>query len=537
MGFAGVSALTEFWAKCKAAFAAIAHTHSTNDITSGTLSEARGGTGNSSFGAALDGLCYNRAANTYGDYGAMWLDDSDDKVHVGGPLPIEYGGTGASTAAQARTNLGITSGGGSTTTWYGTCGTTASTAAKVVTCADFALVKGAIIAILFTTANTASTPTLNVNSTGAKSIYIGSGTVNSTTNTLKWSANTLLYFMYDGTYFRYLGARASAAVVPPDGAGVWYGTSSTAAGTAAKASTIANFRLMKGAIVSVTFSTENTVYGALTLNINSTGAKTIYVNNAATSATNKLVWNAGETLTFIYSGSYWYVISRYLLDSDFVKLIDKNIVLPNTNINIADAYNQDTYGGYGSVIFADVYNNQIGYIQTIQIAEPNDGMSSKIAIQIGGNNHDEDDYNTLALGFDANDNPWTTLAYPAAFRKALNLGEQPTPPDTTGTNNVPKQQNTNITSIRPGAGVWLISGRARFAASTAGIRVLKLSTTPNDTDTPHATTSVPFGAVLYLSVLGCFELSANDTVYLIAYHDNGSALNVSMGQIEATRIG
>jgi len=92
------------------------------------------------------------------------------------------------------------------TTWYGTSNTTAGTAAKVVACSGFSLVKGAIISVLFSTANTAATPTLNVNSTGALAIYAGTGTLNATTNVLKWSANTLLTFMYDGTYYRFVSS-------------------------------------------------------------------------------------------------------------------------------------------------------------------------------------------------------------------------------------------------------------------------------------------------------------------------------------------
>lgn len=86
--------------------------------------------------------------------------------------------------------------------WYGTCDTTASTSAKVVTCSGFSLKIGAIIGILFSTANTAATPTLNVNGTGAVSIMVGGSTPNSTTNVLKWSASTTAFFMYNGTYWR-----------------------------------------------------------------------------------------------------------------------------------------------------------------------------------------------------------------------------------------------------------------------------------------------------------------------------------------------
>jgi len=103
-------------------------------------------------------------------------------------------------------------------TWYGTSSTTASTAEKAVTCSGYALNAGNIIGVLFSTANTASVPTLNVNSTGAKSIYIGASTPASTTNVLKWSANTMVYFMYDGTYYRYITSMASASVEQPRGA-------------------------------------------------------------------------------------------------------------------------------------------------------------------------------------------------------------------------------------------------------------------------------------------------------------------------------
>ena len=311
-------------------------------LGSGNISISGGGS--IDFGAEWDAEALDRAIGS-GDYGAMWIDD-DEVVKVGGPLPIAYGGTGATNAAQARTNLGISGGGGSVTTWYGTSSTTASTAAKAVTCSNFALETGAIVAVLFTTANTAATPTLNVNSTGAKTIYVGSGTVNSTTNTLKWSANTLLYFVYDGTYFRYLGSQSAASVVPPEGAGTWYGTSSTAATTAAKTSTIANFKLRPGAIVNITFSTANTKADtALTLNINSTGAKTIYVNNAATSSTNVLTWSANETLTFVYSGSYWFFLGRSGISGDVavcknqLEAIGEQYSDSATNVSVANSTN------------------------------------------------------------------------------------------------------------------------------------------------------------------------------------------------------
>lgn len=55
--------------------------------------------------------------------------------------------------------------------FYGTCSTAAATAAKVVSATDFFLSTGVEITVKNTIANTATAPTLNVNGTGAKSIY------------------------------------------------------------------------------------------------------------------------------------------------------------------------------------------------------------------------------------------------------------------------------------------------------------------------------------------------------------------------------
>lgn len=87
-------------------------------------------------------------------------------------------------------------------TLYGTCGTGASTAAKVVTCANFdKLLTGVTIHVKFTYSNTASSPTLNVNSTGAKTIYRYGTTAPSTTEDTSWKAGSVVSFTYDGTYW------------------------------------------------------------------------------------------------------------------------------------------------------------------------------------------------------------------------------------------------------------------------------------------------------------------------------------------------
>lgn len=83
---------------------------------------------------------------------------------------------------------------------YCTCGTTAGTSAKTATVAagNFALITGAAVDVKFAIANTASTPTLNVNNTGAKYIKKYGATAPSA---YMWQAGAVVRFVYDGTYW------------------------------------------------------------------------------------------------------------------------------------------------------------------------------------------------------------------------------------------------------------------------------------------------------------------------------------------------
>lgn len=84
--------------------------------------------------------------------------------------------------------------------WYGTCSTSASTTAKSVTLARGTLnfTAGAKIAVKFSYTNTASAPTLTVNSTTKNIKYIDAdGDVS--TPLIWWNAGDVVEFTYDGT--------------------------------------------------------------------------------------------------------------------------------------------------------------------------------------------------------------------------------------------------------------------------------------------------------------------------------------------------
>ena len=94
--------------------------------------------------------------------------------------------------------------------FFCTCATAGSTAAKVVTVdagqETFTLEVGTIIAVKFTTAsNSASDVTLNVASTGAKSIYYNNAVYTSNSSTVTGYKNRYVYYVYNGTYWAWLG--------------------------------------------------------------------------------------------------------------------------------------------------------------------------------------------------------------------------------------------------------------------------------------------------------------------------------------------
>lgn len=84
---------------------------------------------------------------------------------------------------------------------YAECSTAAATAAKTVSLSNFTLVTGARITVKFTVTNTAGSPTLNVNSTGAKAIMYRGSAISAG----YLAANRVHEFVYDGTDWELVG--------------------------------------------------------------------------------------------------------------------------------------------------------------------------------------------------------------------------------------------------------------------------------------------------------------------------------------------
>lgn len=186
----------------------------------------------------------------------------------------------ATKLSTARTINGINFDGSANINNYGYCETAAATAAKTVTVGGtFTLATGAFVIIKFKYANSASSPTLNVNGTGAKPIYqYGTTKVSTSSTTTGWAAGAVQLLVYDGS--GWVRDFWSNTTYSKDAV-----QCTTAAGTAAKEGSTSYYDLNNDYFV-VMLRYANTAASAITLDINDKGAKPIYINGTASSSTN-----------------------------------------------------------------------------------------------------------------------------------------------------------------------------------------------------------------------------------------------------------
>ena len=191
---------------------------------------------------------------------------------------------------------------------YGTCDTASATAEKIVsipTDSTWILKKNAIIFVKFSNSNSATSCTLNVNGTGAKSIWYNNAVYTGNSVIVCGYANRTHMYIYDGTYWVWVSSGSDSNTIYSNASlGQGYGTCTTAEATVAKIVTLSGYALVVGGIVSVKFTYA--VPANATLNINSRGAKAIYRHGSAITAG---IIKAGDTATFIYNGSQYHLIS------------------------------------------------------------------------------------------------------------------------------------------------------------------------------------------------------------------------------------
>ena len=135
---------------------------------------------------------------------------------------------------------------------------------------------------------------LNINNLG--NVYIRRNNGNTTTHL---PANTVCFLTYDGTYWQWADWDSNSTY-----SGMVDAYLNNAA-DAAKSASSTNFKLSSGTTIMLANNVANTKNAALTLNVNGTGAKTLYINGSASSVSNYTI--PVGTFPCYYDGTNWYL--------------------------------------------------------------------------------------------------------------------------------------------------------------------------------------------------------------------------------------
>ena len=208
------------------------------------------------------------------------------------------------------------------------CQTAEATLAKTATLSNFSLAAGAVVTVRFSF-NVPASATLNISSTGAKSILFRASII--TAGIIQ--AGDAATFVYDGTNYNLI---AIDQLVDPARLGIGLANSTTGAGNVAKTATLsAYFRLVVNCIVAVKFSTA--VMASATLDINSTGAKPIFFRGSAIA---EGIICAGDTATFVYDGTNYVCIGVDRAFKLTVSIISGTVLtMDRSHSEILAAYN------------------------------------------------------------------------------------------------------------------------------------------------------------------------------------------------------
>jgi hypothetical protein len=210
---------------------------------------------------------------------------------------------------------------GSTSNRFGTCSTAAGTAGKEVsiTSGTFSLEAGARVAVQFSNANTASSPTLKVGSTAAKNIFVNGSRI--TTGSNKGLLKGTVLFIYDGTQYNLIGNYYDSTY-----SGFVCANCSTAAGTAAKVASATNYTAKEGNVILVKFANTNSAAGALTLNVGGVTAPIRWNGTLTASGTTSAI--PAGTWPCTYDGANWniYTDGSYL----YKRVYASDLIAANT---------------------------------------------------------------------------------------------------------------------------------------------------------------------------------------------------------------
>jgi hypothetical protein len=175
----------------------------------------------------------------------------------------------------------IGAGSGSEPVWrtpsFLSCTTSASTTAKTASWTNFKLVSGAMVTVNFRYTNTASAPTLNINSTGSKEIKRITGYSSGITYDVPEIVAGVHQFIYNGTYWVMIDHGSEIKKINDSLNGIVFGVSSATLSVSANSNEACYIPFPDG------FTSSNTKYVFLTPRYDSYSRITAHVRNWSSS--------------------------------------------------------------------------------------------------------------------------------------------------------------------------------------------------------------------------------------------------------------
>lgn len=173
--------------------------------------------------------------------------------------------------------------------------------------ADFSLSVGGRVSVWFRNVVTEKEPKLNINSTGAKPIYYNGSKINLGGNLTDPSkaliqSGAVVTMVYSGSTYDITSIEHPKRIVVP---GYQYDSNGGNSTKIIRMGTGIGTGIGVGSIFPVTFTFDNTASSKLSLNVDGTGAKTLYINGEMSSSSNKTL-PAGTYLVY-YDGDHYSV--------------------------------------------------------------------------------------------------------------------------------------------------------------------------------------------------------------------------------------
>lgn len=352
----------------------------------------------------------------------------------------------------------------------------------------------------------ASTTTLNLNNIGAKTCYFN----NTTKLTTHYPKNQPILLAYSTSQ----NSGCWMSIDSFDTDTYPSALSATTAGTAAKTAACSYYTATPNSYVHVGFRYANTVTGAITLNINSRGAKPIYINGNPSSSTNHNL-PAGTYLAF-YDGTNYYFRTDGKIQASITG--DAGTVGGKT-VNDAILTIQKN----GSTVKTFTANASTNVTCNITVPTATSDLtndSSFCAIN--------DNASSVSSTFSSSKitdmvTPWYSFEYLDTSTNVAN------------TTDVTKPPNIDVNT----AGVYLCIAHVHFAQNANGIRELRIIQTRNNTQVGIST-----GVTAPASNVGAsklcesfiFTANANDRFSLRLYQSSGGTLAATFRQLQVYRL-